>query len=345
METFKIAGLTGESSLLLGETLQNVTKYVPTESAIIITDTTVSSVYHDSFPPWKVIRIGTGESVKTLDTLKTIYGELLALEVDRSSFIVGIGGGIVCDIAGFVASTYMRGIRFGFVATTLLSQVDASVGGKNGVNLKGYKNIVGVFNQPEFVICDTTLLKTLPEKEIRCGFGEIVKHAALGDADLFTYIEDNYDKALCLDTEAIERLVRDSIVLKSSIVNQDETEKGIRRVLNLGHTFGHAFERITDITHGEAICAGMVVAARLSEKRRLLSKEDVKRIENLLKRLNLPVNVPVDKAAVMDALRKDKKRGGDWIHFVLLDGIGNAIVEKIAMGELELEAMDLLGDG
>ena len=345
METLEISGHTGQSMLLIGEKLQSLVRYVPAPNAVIITDHNVWNVYHSEFPPWKVIKIGTGESIKTLDTVEYIYDELLTMDADRSTFLVGIGGGIVCDIAGFVASTYMRGIRFGFVATTLLSQADASVGGKNGVNLKGYKNIVGVFNQPEFVICDTVLLKTLREKEIRCGFGEVVKHAALGDADLFTYIENNYDKAQRLDTKAIERLVRDSIILKSSIVNQDETEKGIRRKLNLGHTFGHAIEKITGLSHGEAISVGMVIAARLSEKRGLLRKEDVKRMENLLKKLNLPTNVPVDKAAVMDALRKDKKRGGDWIHFVLLDGIGNAIVEKITVRELELEAMDFLEAG
>ena len=165
METFEISGHTGRSMLLIGETLQNMVKYVPVPNAVIITDHNVWNAYHSEFPPLKVIKIGTGESIKTLDTAEYIYGELLTMEADRSSFIVGIGGGIVCDIAGFVASTYMRGIRFGFVATTLLSQVDASVGGKNGVNLKGYKNIVGVFNQPEFVICDTALLKTLPKKK------------------------------------------------------------------------------------------------------------------------------------------------------------------------------------
>jgi 3-dehydroquinate synthase len=345
METLEISGHTGQSMLLIGEKLQSLVRYVPAPNAVIITDHNVWNVYHSEFPPWKVIKIGTGESIKTLDTVEYIYDELLTMDAERSTFLVGIGGGIVCDIAGFVASTYMRGIRFGFVATTLLSQADASVGGKNGVNLKGYKNIVGVFNQPEFVICDTVLLKTLPEKEIRCGFGEVVKHAALGDADLFTYIENNYDKALRLDTKVIERLVRDSIILKSSIVNQDETEKGIRRKLNLGHTFGHAIEKNTGLSHGEAISVGMVIAARLSEKRGLLRKEDVKRMENLLKKLNLPTNVPVDKAAVMDALRKDKKRGGDWIHFVLLDGIGNTIVEKITVRELELEAMDFLEAG
>ena len=154
MKTLEIQGGTGHSSILVGERFENLAQHVPSESAIIITDSNVSRHYRDAFPPWEVIEIGTGETIKTLETVHDIYARLVDIEADRSAFIVGIGGGIVCDIAGFVASTYMRGVRFGFVSSTLLSQVDASVGGKNGVNFQGYKNMVGIFNQPEFVICD-----------------------------------------------------------------------------------------------------------------------------------------------------------------------------------------------
>ena len=342
MKTFKIKGATGESTLLIGEKLQHLTRYVPTDNAVIITDTNVWNAYQNHFPPWSVIKIGTGETEKTLDTAKYIYSELLSQEVDRTFFIVGIGGGVVCDVVGFVASTYMRGLRFGFVATTLLSQVDASVGGKNGVNFDGYKNIVGVFNQPEFVICDMDLLKSLPEKEIFNGFGEIVKHAVIADVDLFTYIEDHYEQALKLDNAVIEKLVHDSIVIKSSIVNQDEKETGIRRKLNFGHTFGHAFEKITGITHGEAVSAGMMIAISLSEKRGLIEKADVIRIENLLKKLKLPTSVSVSSHKLIDAIKKDKKRSGDEIHFVMLKGIGRSIVERIFMHELEKDTLAIL---
>jgi len=343
METYNISGRLGDSRLLIGEKLENVATYAPAKGAVIITDTAVWDAYQHAFPDWHVIKIGTGESVKTLKTVETVYDELLSLEADRSAFIVGIGGGVVCDIAGFAASTYMRGVRFGFVASTLLSQVDASVGGKNGVNFKGYKNIVGLFNQPEFVICDTALLKTLPKKEILCGLGEIVKHAALGDADLFSFLEDNYEGALALAPEVIERLVRDSIVLKSSVVNKDETESGVRRILNFGHTFGHAVEKITDLTHGEAVSVGMVVSAGLSEKRGLIGKQDVHRLEHLLETLNLPTRIQADSRAVMDALKRDKKRQDDSIHFVLLAGIGKVVVEEISLRDLENETKDLWG--
>ncbi|MGD9278532.1 MAG: 3-dehydroquinate synthase family protein, partial [Desulfobacterales bacterium] len=236
MKTLEIHGSTGDSTIRVGETLQNLGKYIPAANVVIITDVNVKRFYQNNFPSHPVITIQTGEKIKNLDTVRSIYGKLVEFGVDRSTVIIGIGGGIVCDITGFVASTFLRGVKFGFVSSTLLSQVDASVGGKNGVNFQGYKNMVGVFNQPEFVICDLNLLNTLPQKEVLCGLAEIVKHAAIGNADLFKYLEEHYQKVLALDTGVIERLVYDSIVIKSAIVNKDEKEKGERRKLNFGHT-------------------------------------------------------------------------------------------------------------
>ncbi|MBW1701692.1 MAG: 3-dehydroquinate synthase [Deltaproteobacteria bacterium] len=335
MKVLEIHGSTSDSTILIGESLRNLQKYLPAGKVVIITDTNVRHYYSKDFPSREVIEIGTGEKIKDLDTVKDIYGKLLDLEIERSSFIVGIGGGIVCDIAGFVASTYLRGVRFGFVSSTLLSQVDASIGGKNGVNYRGYKNMVGVFSQPEFVICDIKLLETLPEREILCGFAEVVKHAVIGDADLFSYLEEHYEEALGLNTDVIEKLVYDSIVIKSSIVNKDEKEKGERRKLNFGHTFGHAIEKTIGIPHGEAVSAGMVVATSLSEKRGHLPVKDAERIKGLLKKLNLTTRPQVDPETVVDALRRDKKRKGDNIGFVLLQGIGSAVVEEIPIRELE----------
>jgi 3-dehydroquinate synthase len=335
VKVLEIHGATGDSTILIGESLRNLSRYISAEKVVIITDTNVRSYYLKDFLSYEVIEIGAGEKVKNLDTVKAIYGKLVELEADRLSFIVGIGGGIVCDIAGFVASTYLRGVRFGFVPSTLLSQVDASVGGKNGVNLGGYKNMVGVFNQPEFVICDMNLLRTLPDREISCGFGEIVKHAAIGDADLFSYLEAHHEKALELDTEVIERLVYDSLIIKSSIVNRDEKEEGERRKLNFGHTFGHAIESTTGVSHGEAVSAGMLVASALSKKRGYLPSEDAGRIEELLEKLKLPTRLQLDGARVLHALRKDKKRKREGINFVFLHGIGNAVVEEISIRELE----------
>jgi 3-dehydroquinate synthase len=335
MKTLEIHGSTADSTIRVGETLQNLEKYTPEENVVIITDVNVKRFYQNIFPPHPVITIQTGEKIKNLDTVRSIYGQLVDLGVDRSTVIIGIGGGIVCDITGFVASTFLRGLKFGFVSSTLLSQVDASVGGKNGVNFKGYKNMVGVFSQPEFVICDLNLLNTLPQEEVFCGLAEIVKHAAIGDADLFKYLEEHYQKALALDTGVIERLVYDSVVIKSAIVNKDEKEKGERRKLNFGHTFGHAIEKTTGARHGEAVSAGMVAASELSVKKGYLHPNDAQRIENLLRSLRLPTRIQADPKKVLDALQKDKKRQGGGIYFVLLEDIGKPFVDKISITELD----------
>lgn len=335
METITIDVNSGPSTILIGERLENLQRYLPVAKPIIITDVNVGKLYPLDSMAAEVITIGTGEEIKTLDTVRDIYGRLVSCAADRSAFIVGIGGGIVCDITGFVASTFLRGVRFGFVATTLLAQVDAGIGGKNGVNFQGYKNIVGLFHQPEFVICDPELLKTLPQREISCGMAEIVKHAAIADANLFTYLEQHEKDLLALDRQAIEKLVRASVRIKSSIVSRDDTETGERRLLNFGHTFGHAIEKVTGISHGEAVSRGMAIAAALSVKKGLLTLEEDKRLRALLNNLKLPTYFGLEPKAVINAIAKDKKREGNWIHFVLLNGIGTAIVDKITVEELE----------
>jgi 3-dehydroquinate synthase len=248
---------------------------------------------------------------------------------------VGIGGGIVGDITGFAASTYMRGLRFGFAATTLLAQVDASVGGKNGVNFKGYKNMVGVFNQPEFVIADIEMLKTLPPAEIACGLAEIVKHACIADSGYFDFIENHWQAIERLDPDVMLRLVIESVKIKASVVNQDEKEAGRRRILNFGHTIGHALEKTVKVSHGQAVSLGMVLAADLSKRKGLLSASEAERIKSLLGRLNLPVRIEFDRRAVFEALKKDKKRQHSHIHFILLNRLGEAVVEDIRIAELE----------
>ncbi len=334
METITIETTSSPSRILIAERLENLKHYIPVAKPIIITDVNVGKMYPlDAFAS-DVITIGTGEAIKTLDTVAEIYAQLLSFQADRCAFIVGVGGGIVCDITGFAASTFMRGVRFGFVATTLLAQVDASVGGKNGVNFQGYKNMVGLFHQPEFVICDLELLKTLPPREVSCGLAEIVKHAAIADADLFAFLEKHAERILALDPAAIEKLVLRSVEIKSAIVSRDETEKGQRRLLNFGHTFGHAIEKVSGLSHGEAVSIGMVMASALAVKRGLLAAQENRRLRDLLAKLQLPNNFASDPQKILDAITKDKKRAGDRIHFVLLAGIGNAVVEPIAIEDL-----------
>lgn len=333
--TIQVRGNTSTSDIHVGETLENVRQYLPDLPVIIITDQNVRNYYATDFPEARVITIGTGEGIKTLATVETIYRELIRLESDRHTFILGIGGGIVCDIAGFVAATYMRGLRFGFVSTTLLSQVDASVGGKNGVNLDAFKNMVGVFAQPEFVLCDISLLASLPFQEIVNGFGEIVKHALIADRELFEFLEANAESALNLDPEVITHLVTRCVQIKADVVRQDETEIGQRRMLNFGHTIGHALEKLTGTGHGSAVSLGMVAAAGYSRTRGLLTDADVQRILALLKRLSLPVTHDVDPALIADAVRKDKKRAAAMIYFVFLSGIGSCQVDAVNLSDLE----------
>lgn len=334
MKTFHIKGSYGSSSIYVGERLKNLGNYLPDVQTIIITDENIKKYYQKDFPNVPIITIGTGEGIKTLATIEFILKELVHYSCDRSSFIVGIGGGIVCDIVGFAASVFLRGVNFGFVSTSLLSQVDASVGGKNGVNLDSYKNMVGVFNQPEFVICDLDLLNTLPKNEISNGLAEIVKHALISDVDMFNFIEKNSQKALCLDYETILRLVTDSVKIKSQVVQQDEKESNERRKLNFGHTIGHAIEKIEKKGHGRAVALGIVAAAKFSQNRRLISREDVSKISSLLTDLNLPTMLEYNAKEVISAASKDKKKQGSDLFYVFLEQIGKARVEKISFEKM-----------
>lgn len=335
METINITLGSRVSKIIVGEKLENLQAYLPGNKTVLITDDNVYRLYKDKFSKLETIVIGTTEKVKTLDTVKSIYEQLVDKELDRSGFIVGIGGGIVCDIVGFVASTYLRGVEFGFVSTTLLSQVDASIGGKNGVNLHGYKNMIGVFNQPKFVICEFNMLNTLPAEEFKNGFAEIIKHACIRNSDMFDFCEINYEKALKNDYETIYRMVYDSLIIKGKVVENDERESGERRILNFGHTYGHAIEKISGIPHGEAVSIGMVIASKISKNRGLLTENEERRIIETIKNYNLPIKSDLNPQDIFNAMKKDKKRQGDQINFVLLNGIGNAIIEKVSLNELE----------
>jgi 3-dehydroquinate synthase len=260
---------------------------------------------------------------------------LLDAGADRSSFVVGIGGGVVCDITGFVASTYMRGVEFGFVATSLLAQVDASVGGKNGVDLDGFKNIVGTFNQPRFVICDTSMLKTLPAVELSNGFAEMIKHTLIADAVDFRFMEENIERLMGCDVEVITPLLAKSVRIKANIVTADEHEKGERKKLNLGHTWGHAVEKISGLPHGQSVSIGLEFAARLSTEKGLLENRDYMRLMNLLRELHLPICTNINPLRIFDALTKDKKRIADSVDFILMKGIGEVVIERIDFVDIQ----------
>jgi 3-dehydroquinate synthase len=334
-KTHRIMGQKGPSTIHVGAHLKNIRDYLPDQPLVIITDENIKALYSPVFPEAPVICIGTGEKVKTLATVEFILKQLMAMGCDRSVFILGIGGGIVCDITGFAASIFMRGVDFGFVSTSLLSQVDASVGGKNGVNVSAFKNMAGVFNQPRFVICDLDMLSTLPGPEISNGLAEIVKHALIADPDMMSFIETNQAKARALDPEIIFHLVSNSVAIKARVVQADEKESGARRKLNFGHTLGHAIEKLDPAGHGRAVSRGMVAAGHFSCEKGLLSTQTVNRITDLLQGLGLPTGLNFDAEKICTAVRQDKKKRGNRLFFVFLDGIGSARVENIHFTELD----------
>ncbi len=335
MEKIVIEGKSGRSEILVGESLANLTSYIPLKKVFIITDKNVFGHYAQQFPDFPVYIADPGENSKDFSTVALIYKWLLDEGADRSSFIVGIGGGVVCDIAGYVAATFMRGIPFGFVATSLLAQVDASVGGKNGINLHGYKNIIGTFTQPRFVICDTTMLATLPEEEYRNGMAEVIKHALIRDEKKFDYLLSAQNLLNERQPEAVNSIVSQSVKIKASIVQADELERGERRLLNFGHTWGHAVEKVARIPHGQAVAVGMVFASGFSVFKGLLEESERKKILDLIAGYNLPLHYETDIEKVYHAMLKDKKKEQDTLHFIFLNRIGHAVVKEISAGDVQ----------
>jgi len=339
MKTFTINGETGCSLISVGASIGDFDRYAGSRQCVIVTDTTVSGLHGNRLGDKERIVIDPGEESKTLSTVEQLYERFMSLGLDRDSLVVAVGGGVVSDIAGFAAATFMRGVTSGIVPTTLLAQVDASIGGKTGVNLHGYKNMVGTFSQPEFVLCDPAFLSTLPESEVRCGLAEIVKSALIADPALFETIEKSGAELFSCPPGIIVPVIEAAVAVKVNIVNEDEKESGPRRMLNFGHTLGHAIERNYDLPHGEAVSMGMVLAARLSVRRGMLDAASCDRITGVLSGLGLPVEMKFEKEKILDAVLRDKKRQRWEINFVLLKEIGHAVIEKIGIDELE-EVLD-----
>ncbi|WP_276716266.1 3-dehydroquinate synthase [Alistipes sp.] len=307
---------------------------LPEGRVVVVSDATIDRLYHPLLEKYDTVLIGLGESVKTLQTVETIYRRFIELGVDRSTFVLAVGGGIVTDVAGFAASTYMRGLKFGFVSTTLLGQVDASVGGKNGVNVDGYKNMAGTFTQPQFVICDPGLLRTLPDREFRAGLAEVVKAAIIADADLFGRIENTTFEALRTDTDLLTDAVSAAIRVKADIVERDEHESGDRRKLNLGHTLAHAIEKCSNrMNHGEAVAVGTALIAGAAVRLGVLSEADRDRIVHVLMQLGFDLTPPVDVKRLLKEVGKDKKNEEGILRIVLPVGIGDCEVRPMKIDD------------
>ncbi len=327
----------GSSTVVIGRSLDRLDDFLPEGKKVVaITDPNVYRHYGAILDRFDPIIIGMGEEIKTLATLETIYSGLIARGADRETFIVGFGGGIVTDIAGFAASTWMRGVRFGFVATSLLAQVDASVGGKNGVNCDGYKNMVGTFNQPEFVLCDPEVLKTLPEREFRGGLAEIVKAGIIRDAGLFELFENHSFTDFQTNEKLLQEAILRAVKVKKAIVDADERERGERKLLNLGHTFAHAIEKtMRRFEHGEAVAIGLVMAAWLSVSLRLLPEPEAIRITRIVAQLGLPTDADAVPAELFAALKSDKKKEADAVDLILVRSIGDAVIHRMGFEKLE----------
>jgi len=283
--------------------------------------------------PTHLCTIPDGEGIKNLATVATITDALVSARADRRSVLVALGGGVLGDLAGFAAAIYMRGIRFVQVPTTLLAQVDSSVGGKTGVNHPSGKNLLGAFHQPSVVVSDTSALQTLPVREVRAGLAEILKHGLLADRAYFDATVAALPRLLALDADALADSVAGSCQIKAAVVGRDERENGERAILNLGHTFGHAIEALTGYTqwlHGEAVACGLCLAADLSARLGYLGPEDLALIGSAISRAGLPVRIPgLSATAAFAAMRTDKKAYAGRIDFVVLEKIGVAVRRQV----------------
>jgi len=313
---------------------------------VILTDPVVDGLYGAKvrrslrgagFSPSQVV-VPSGEEHKNLAELERVQEELAAAHVERSSTLVALGGGVIGDLTGFAAATFLRGIGVVQVPTTLLAQVDSSIGGKTGVNLRAGKNLVGAFHQPRFVLADVDTLSSLPPRELRAGLAEVVKYGVILSPDLFVFLEGHVGEILALEREVVAEVVHRCAAAKARVVTEDEREAGLRAILNFGHTLWHAIEAVAGygrLLHGEAVAIGMVFAARVSADRRAFGQ--VERLAGLLERLGLPITIPegLDRGALARVVEADKKRRAERVKFVCVEEIGRTCFELLSTQEIE----------
>jgi 3-dehydroquinate synthase len=308
-------------------------KLVNKDNAVLITDENIFNAHKKKFKGWSAIVLNPGEEYKIQTTVDEIIEQLIAFEADRKTVLMGIGGGVVTDLTGYIAAIYMRGISFGFIPTSVLGMVDAAIGGKNGIDVGVYKNIVGTIRQPEFLLFDYNFLKSLPQSEWINGFAEIIKHACIKDARLFRLLETSKLKDFQKDRKALAALIQKNVQIKASVVQQDEFEQGERRLLNFGHTLGHAIENVYELSHGQAVAIGMTAASRISQQLNGFNEAD--RVMYLLDQYDLPTLAEFDKKKAMEVLKMDKKKVSSSMNYVLLEKIGKGTVQQIPLAKLE----------
>lgn len=331
MQTIKFSNASTE--FYFNSSLKELGKIIDRKQAILITDENIFKAHNTKFKGFNTIVIPAGEKHKNQSTVDALILKLIKNKADRKTVLVGVGGGVVTDITGYVASVYMRGIKFGFVPTTILGLVDASIGGKNGIDVGLYKNMVGIIRQPSFLLHDIALLQSLPLIEWQSGFAEIIKHACIKDAPLFKQLQQHSLEDYRKDRQLLAALIERNAMIKSRVVQKDEFEKGDRRLLNFGHTIGHAIETLYGLMHGQAVAIGMVFASRISEQ--LLGFGKTEAVMSIIEKYQLPIFIKFDKKKVFEVLAMDKKRINKEMNFVLLQKIGKAVVHPIPLKQLE----------
>lgn len=336
-ESFKFS--TASTEIHFASGISHLKTITDPKGTVIITDENVFNAHTKKFKGWNTIVLKPGEEYKVQATVDAIIEKLIEMEADRKTTLVGVGGGVVTDITGYVASVYMRGIRFGFIPTSILSLVDASIGGKNGIDVGVYKNMVGIIRQPAFILHDMVFLNSLPQREWENGFAEIIKHACIKDAAMFAELESNSLKSYMTRQKTICEIIKRNAIIKTKVVQKDEFEKGERRLLNFGHTLGHALETQYELLHGQAISIGMTYACHISEQ--LTGFRQTEKVVSVLEKYNLPTYASFNKQKVFDILKMDKKRERKEMNYVLLEKIGKGVVKSISLRQLEKIIQDL----
>ena len=308
-------------------------KLVAKERTVIVTDEHVFKAHQKKFNGWNTIVLKPGEEFKVQQTVDVVIDQLIELGADRKTILVGVGGGVITDITGYVAGIYMRGIACGFVPTSLLAMVDASIGGKNGIDVGVYKNMVGLIRQPSFLLFDHSFLKSLPKVEWQNGFAEIIKHAAIKDAALFKLLQSHRLTDFQRDAQLLAKLIERNVLIKTKVVVNDEFEKGERKLLNYGHTLGHAIENMYELSHGQAISIGMTYAALMSKQLKGFKQTD--ELIAVLDKYGLPTFAEFDTKEAFRILQKDKKKDNQQISYILLEKIGKGVVQPLLFVQLK----------
>ncbi len=308
-------------------------KLLSKEQAVIVTDENIFAKHQKKFKSWKAIVIKAGEQFKVQATVDDIIQQLIDLGADRKTTLIGVGGGVITDITGYVAGVFMRGIKCGFIPTSVLAMVDAAIGGKNGIDVGLYKNMVGLIRQPAFLLYDFSLLKSLPKEEWVNGFAEVIKHACIKDAPMFTLLENNKLSFFQKDFTALAKLIQRNALIKTKVVINDEFESGERKLLNFGHTLGHAIENLYHIPHGHAVSIGMRAACKISEQ--ITGFKGTDRVVNVLKQYGLPPEFDFDKTETFRILKSDKKKDNQSINYILLYKIGKADIVSLSFDQIK----------